>query len=178
MKSLIEGIPLIVFLVSARFIDPSLPENWLMPFAVSAILSVSIIFVMKKKRYIFNRVFLGINIYLIIGFLAFILKQYWLTQVYSNMKASGMLVGVIFTGIISTIFSRKGFIGIDHPNSRLITKYSTILIVIAIAVTPISYTFQESRIMAEVIPFSSIFIALNILRNLADKKLTNPKVRT
>lgn len=92
MIKLVEAVPLTVFLIFLRVMDTSVPENWRLPFIVCGVAAVGVVGVFLYKKMVFNRVLLGINLYLISGGLAFVTRQWWLNRIYNDLGASGMLL--------------------------------------------------------------------------------------
>ncbi|HCY84257.1 MAG TPA: hypothetical protein DHV36_03885, partial [Desulfobacteraceae bacterium] len=110
MIRFIEAIPITLFLAYIRRIDTQVPENFKGPFTISAAAAVLLICILVYKKQPLNRLFLGINLYLISGGAAFITHQYWLNRIYDDLQASGMLLWIIGVGVVTTLLSPRGFI--------------------------------------------------------------------
>ena len=152
MMNILEAIPLSVFLLYIRNIDTAIPQKWVAPFIISGLMALVVIILFLYKKITFNRIFLGINIYLFSGCMAFITNQSWLNSLYSNLQASGMLLLIIITGVVSIAFSSKGFIGINSPDRKSVKKFSVYLLVFSVCVFAISFGFRGSRILSELVP--------------------------
>jgi ABC-type uncharacterized transport system permease subunit len=81
MLNILEALPLSVFLISLKFIDKADPGAWEAPFVLSGLSALAIIFVFFYKKLVLNRIFLGINLYLISGGLAIITHQWWVNRI-------------------------------------------------------------------------------------------------
>ncbi len=164
MLNILETVPLIVFLISVSFIDKSIPMNWEGPFVLSGFVALAVILVFLYRKLLLNRIFLGINLYLFSGGLAFITHQWWLNQIYDSLQASGVLIWVIGIGVISTLISSKGFIGVESPDKKTIKKYSFFLLAASAIAFALSFGFQGNRILSESIPFVGLFLVHSSLK--------------
>lgn len=97
MLTILEVLPLSVFLLYIRNIDTQNLENWEAPFVLTGLLALVVIILFLYRKLLFNRIFLGINVYLLSGGLAFVAHQWWLNRIYNNLQASGMLLWVFIT---------------------------------------------------------------------------------
>ena len=178
----IEAVPLILFLIFYRIVAPDASQNWLAPYlagATGAVLTTSILCV---KGVLLNRIFLGINIYLLVGCLGVVTQQSWLTQLYGELRASGMLAWVVVVGIASLLFTPSGFIGVDSASRKFVIVYSVCLLVVAVVVFLLAYTFRSMRAVSETIPFALLFLSYAALRYHAGKNIDTaqdpPRVTT
>ncbi len=168
--NILEAIPLSVFLLYIRNIDTANPQSWVAPFITSGSMALIVIIVFLYKKITFNRIFLGINIYLLSGCIAFITHQSWLNRLYGSLQASGMLLLIIITGIVSTAFSPKGFIGINSPDKKSVIRFSAYLLIFSVCAFVISFFFQSSMILSELVPFIGLFFIQSALKSrFADK---------
>ncbi len=164
MLNILEAVPLIVFLISVSFIDTTVPMNWQGPFVLSGSVALSVILIFLYKKLLLNRIFLGINLYLFSGGLAFITHQWWLNRIYDSLQASGILIWVIGVGVITTLISPKGFIGIESPEKNNMKKYSFFLLTASVIAFAVSFGFQGNRILSESIPFVGLFLVHGSLK--------------
>ncbi len=164
MIKIIEAIPLMIFLGYLRVIDTQIPGNWKMPFLVSGCAATLVIVFSWYKKIIANRIFLGINLYFITGGLAFITHQWWLNNIYDQLQASGLLLWVVATGVITTFISSHGFIGVKSSNAESIRKYSYYLLLFSFIAFSISFLFRGNRVLSELVPFIGLFILQGVLK--------------
>jgi len=168
---LFEAAPLILFLGYYRVVEPATPQDWLAPYLAGAIGAVLTVLIFRIKGLSLNPVFIGINIYLLSGYLGLVTRQTWLSQLYGSFQASGMLAWVIVVGVASLLFSPAGFIGIDSKNRQIVVAYSVRLLIIAIAVFLLAYAFRTNRLFAESVPFVVLFAAHGVLKSRANAKI-------
>ena len=162
-----EVIPLSIFLVYFTFVEAKNMQNWRSTFFICALVSFLIIFLFLYIKMLFNRILLGINIYLLCGGIAFITHQWWLLKIYDNLQASGMLVWIIIIGIVSISLSQRGFIGIQSLDIKSVKKFSLYLLLFSLCAFFISFGFRGNRILSEILPF----IALYAIQSLFKKRL-------
>ncbi len=157
--NIIEFAPLSIFLIYIRSIDTSNPAAWQGPWLASGGVALAVILLFIFQKRIFHRIFLGINVYLLSGAAAFVTHQWWLTGIYDNLRASGVLLWVIATGIVSTIFSPRGFLGIDSFDAKAVKKYSFYLLIVAVLAFAVSLGFRGNHLLSELVPFMSLYLA-------------------
>ncbi len=163
MISVLEILPVAVFVLYLRIIDTSIPLNFQEPFVAAGALALVSFLVLGIKKKTMNRIFLGINIYLFTGGAAFITGFWWLALLYKNLQAAGMMAWIIITGFMAILFSSKGFIGADSPDKKLVTLFSFYLLFWSIVAFFISYLFRSNKILSELIPFMALFSIQKIL---------------
>lgn len=164
MIKIIEAIPLMVFLGYIRIIDTQIPENWKMPFLASGGAAILVIIFSFYKKKLADRILLGFNLYFITGGVAFITQQWWLNNFYDQLQASGLLLWVIGIGLITTLFSSYGFIGVKSFNTNSVKKYSFYLLLFSIIAFSLSFACRGNRVLSELVPFIGLFVLQRILR--------------
>ncbi|CAG36028.1 hypothetical protein [Desulfotalea psychrophila] len=162
---LFEIIPLSIFVLYIRFIDINTGQDWNLPFLISGLMALVAIILFTARKILFNRLFLGINIYLFSGALAIISHQWWLNEIYGKLHASGMLAWIVIVGFISLLLSPRGFIGVDCPDKNFIRKTSLLLLFTSVCAFALSFAFRGNRVLSEIIPFIMVFVMQQMLRN-------------
>ena len=160
-----EAIPLSVFLFYIRFVDAKNLQNWQSTFIVCGLVSFLIIILFLYRKILFNRILLGINIYLLCGGIAFITNQWWLLEIYDNLQASGMLVWIIIIGIVSISLSSRGFIGVQALDIKSVKKFSLYLLLFSLCAFIISFGFRGNRILSEILPFIALYVIQSLFKN-------------
>lgn len=164
MPGFLEAVPLILFLFFVNRIDTQIPMNWKLPFWVSGLAALLVILGFLYRKILINRVFLGINLYLITGALAFVTGQWWLNDAYGHFQASGMIVWIIIVGVLSTLISPHGFVGADPSEGNRVTQMSGWLILLSLGAFAISYAFRGERFYSEILPFGALFVGQTFLK--------------
>lgn len=171
---MLEASPLPIFLLYAAFIDQSINQNWEGPFVASSIVALFTTTILLWNRIRFNRLFIGINLYLLIGTVSLLTKHVWLNHVYEILKASGMLAGILIVGTCSLLFSPVGFIGIPSQDKKKVLTFSLYLLLIAGIAFVCSLYFQGNKILSELIPFIVLFSAQRKLQSNMMKPMEGP----
>ena len=165
-----EAIPLSIFLIYFRFVDAKNLQNWRSTFFICGLVSFLIIILFLYKKMLFNRLLLGTNIYFLCGGIAFITHQWWLLEIYNKLQASGVLVWIIIVGIVSTLLSPRGFIGVQSPDIKSVKKFSLYLLFLSLCAFIISFGFQGSRILSEILPFIALYVILSFFKKRLTEK--------
>ncbi|MCG8529497.1 MAG: hypothetical protein MI749_02410 [Desulfovibrionales bacterium] len=172
MLNLLEAIPLTIFAFWIRHMDTQVPGNWGVVFMVSGLAAIVVTSICLHKKISLNRIFLGINIYLCCGGLTFATKQWWLTRVYEHFQASGMILWVIIIGLISTLVSPNGFVGVHSPDKKRIQTFSVYLILLSLGAFAVSYAFRGNALLSEMIPFVGLVVGYNVFKKKAMETLS------
>ena len=125
-----------------RDMDRSIAQNWETPFIVSGLVALIPILGGFYRKKIFNRVLLGLNLYLLTGGIALITHQWWLNRLYGRFQGSGMLAWVVLVGLVSMVASSRGFIGVDCPDAKQVKVFSLYLLLVSMGAFLISFGFQ------------------------------------
>ncbi len=164
-----ETLPVLIFVYYIRYIDINTAQDWDLPYLISSAVAFVAIILFVARKLIFNRLFLGINLYLISGAIAIITHQWWLNRIYGDLQAAGLLAWVVVVGFVSLSFSPHGFIGVNSTDKRSVKIFSLFLLIISICAFSISFVFRENKIFSELVPFTLIFFTQHILRNKITK---------
>ncbi|MCK5310665.1 MAG: hypothetical protein KAJ62_01055 [Desulfobacteraceae bacterium] len=166
---LFEALPFLIFVYYIRYIDIQTVQDWNLPFFISGVAAFIAIILFFVHKIIFNRILLGINLYLISGAIAIITHQWWLNKIYGELHASGVLAWVVIVGLVCLLFSPHGFIGVNSADKHSIKKFSLLLFFVSICAFSISFVLRENRVFSELIPFTLIFFTQYILKNKVTK---------
>ena len=177
MRSIVEGLPILFFVVFLKSTNPQLLQNWQTLFMASGLSAIGVIIFYIHRRWVFNRLLLGVNLYLVIGAVAFILKLTWLYQAYERLQASGMLLWILITGMVSMALTLRGFIGVLCANYKTQIVFSVYLLICTLFAFALSYYFRGNSFLSEKIPFIFLFIAQGLLRRQLYKKRPQPDCR-
>jgi hypothetical protein len=163
---LFEMLPFLIFIYYIRYIDIDTAQGWNLPFFISGVVAFVVILLFVVRKNIFNRLFLGINLYLISGAIAIVTHQWWLGRIYGKLNASGVLAWIVVVGFVCLLFSPHGFIGVKSTDKQSIRKFSLFLFMISICAFSISFVFQENKIFSEFVPFTLLFFTQYIFQNI------------
>jgi hypothetical protein len=155
IEYLLGFIALVVFVTYAY--ANGLPTNarWEAAFKLGAVLAAVEITVLYQRKPPMNRLILGGNIWLLAGGLAFVVGQESFLRAYERLGEVSVFVSILAVGILSTAFSKKGFVGIEAPRKAVIT-YSLWLIAGAIAALCMAVYFKGDVKLAAVLPLTAL----------------------
>jgi len=106
------------------------------------------------------------------GAIAFITNQYWLNKIYDQLQASGLLLWVVITGMITTLISSYGFIGAKSFDPSPTKKYSFQLLIFSVIAFSLSFAFRGNKFLSELVPFIGLFVSQVILQEKFQRDLT------
>lgn len=162
--SIIEALPLTIFLAYIRRIDTQVPQNFEAPFVAGAFAAIAVINFSIYKKNRLDRILLGVNLYLISGGLAFITHQGWLNNLYGQLHVSGVILWIVVVGIGFTLFSPAGFIGKTSSDTQGIKKYSFYMLSAAVVMFAVSFLFRGNILVSEIAPFIVLFVLQKTFR--------------
>jgi hypothetical protein len=107
--------------------------TWRFAFEVAGALAVAellvLIFALKKPT---NRLIIAANIYLALGGLAFVLNQEWFLRKYEQLGLNTILSVMFLVGVLSTSFSKAGFVGV--VGSPIRTRQASYILLALVAI--------------------------------------------
>lgn len=109
-----------------------------------------------------NRVVLGVNLYLVIGALSFYLNWVLLGRAYDNLRETGVVAAITLIGLITTIASPYGFVGIAGPRAKVRNR-SMIMLAVAGAGCAVSLAFRGNLILSAAVPIMGIQLSQKFL---------------
>lgn len=164
LTKILESIPLPIFLIYSATIDKSLSQNWLGPYLASSIAALLATAILISKKIQLNRLFIGINLYLLSGSIGLLANLVWLNQLYGHLEAAGMLAWVIFVGLSSIGISPSGFIGVYSKDRKKIVISSLYLLLATLTALLVSLHFQGHWLYSNALPFVSLFAMHSMLK--------------
>jgi hypothetical protein len=111
VKYLLGFIALAVFGYLAFGSGPTSDAKFVHAFKVAGIVAVVEVTILMFRPAPVDRLIFGANLWLIVGGSAALLKQWWVLRIYEDFDAVSMFATMLGVGIVSTAFSRAGFVG-------------------------------------------------------------------
>lgn len=150
--SLFQFLPLTVFtLYSFRTGVPS-QERLFNGFIIGAVVAViQLLWLMRQQRPA-NRLILGANLWLIIGGAAVSLQLWGVLKIYRELREAGVLACMFEIGIVTTLFSRAGYVGSMSGETAQVRKYSYLLLFATMLALLSGLYFRGNTLLAAVIP--------------------------
>lgn len=160
--------PITVFLLVARY-GSFTDLAWYNAFIAAAIAALGINSFLLTQDIILDRFALGLNLFLMIGGLAFYFDIKPILYFYSNYKAASFFANITIVGILTMVFSPYGFIGVKSSDKKLIQTTSMQLLCFTFIALAASYFLNSySLFVSGALPF----IALRFAREPLAQKVT------
>ena len=154
--NLLETAPLLLFLLSIRVIDVSIPAQWLLPFGAGGFAALLCLTMQTWKNKFQHRLFLGVNLYLISGFLGILFQQEAIGRLYGELQSAGMFAWVAAVSAMTILLQKSWF---PEFNFKQTMKYSYYMTTIAIGALAITFIFKGNKLLSEIIPFVILLVA-------------------
>lgn len=161
MGRFFEVIPLTAFLVIMRNSDPSSENYWLLTYGISALAAIGCISFNVFTHGFQNKLFLGINCYLISGAVGIVTNQAWLMNLYSSMQSAAMLMWIMGIGIFALLFS--SWFPVQLRQNARVRLYESFMTLLTIGAFGLAYRYPENRLLSESVPFFALLIIYYML---------------
>jgi hypothetical protein len=159
-NSLIESIPLTLFLIYIHSQTLTPGRDWLTPYTMASVSALLITLFLYRQKTVLNRLFLGIHLYFFSGFIGLILKWHSLNNFYGYWGPLAMLGWIFALGIFTTFCTKNNFLGLP---TRLRIGSFWMLGVCGISIF-IAASFRNQLLLGEWLPFIILFSAYSLLR--------------
>lgn len=138
---LFQFLPLSVFVTYAYWHGSPGPERWVEAFKVGAALALVQFVLALLGTTPVNRLILGANLYLLVGGAAGVAKQWDVLTLYGRFMESGVFVYMTLVGLVTTVWSPVGYVGVPHPDTRKVRRYSLYLLAVTAGALGMSVLF-------------------------------------
>lgn len=119
----ITFLPLIIFMATYKY-----SSSWETAFTVGGVAAGLYLLFVFCKHIKHDLLITGVNCFLIGGAAMAVFNIGWLDKIYSYFGFSTVLVWMFIVGLIATIFSPEGFVGVKSDNKRLVMMTSISLL--------------------------------------------------
>jgi hypothetical protein len=123
---LFQFLPLSLFSMIGLWQPETSNQTWLMAFKVAALVGVFQLLLIFKLKIIMSRLILSANLYLILGGLASFFQQWWYLDFYNILQETAIFIVMIFVGIITMMWSKNSFVGIDKTLAKEVAERGSI----------------------------------------------------
>jgi len=164
----IQFLPLVAFLWTARYFGFN-DTGWMYAFYAGSVIAIiqSAIFVFYKI--FLNRFLLAINLFLLGGGLAFLTNSTILLNVYDNYQHIMLFVALIIVGVVTTFFTKAGFVGVENSSPVKTRRFSLYLLGASVLGLGAALVFKNYGIVSAAV----ILILLRFLNEYFEKSLKN-----
>jgi hypothetical protein len=166
----VEAMPLAVFLVYMTVMDPRAQVEWRTPYYAATALALVGSVALWRAGATLNRIYLGIALYFVSGTIALLTRWPWLNEEYGRLEGTAMLFWVVAVGLVATLASARGYVGIEGP-PRDVRNASWLLLAITVAATAVSLAFLGNRVLSSFAPFIAVFVAQALIKAGVTRKM-------
>jgi hypothetical protein len=169
---LIQFLPLSTFSTYAYWSGEPSNDRWVDAFIIGGVLGIVQLAMILyfARRSPLNRLVLAANLYLIVGGIACVMQWWDFMSLYATAMESAILGLMVVVGLVSTLFSRYGFIGVKiGPQRQLVKQYSFILLGSTLVAFAASLIFRGDSTFAAVIPIIFLAVILQLLKHRIKK---------
>lgn len=142
-------------------------QAWNEGFTIGTFLAAAQGIYFWRKKFDFDPFVIGMNAFLLTGFLAFQFKLNPVLLVYDVLREATSIAFIAVTGIVYTAASAQGFIGVAGIRPRRKSLLSILLILCCVGGVAFSYFFKGDRLLSTTLPFFLLFGARKLLRSHA-----------
>jgi hypothetical protein len=157
--SIFQFFPLSVFVGHAFWEGPPASDRWLHSFMISGLVALGQFIVLSKSPKPFNRLILGANVYLMFGGFSAAIR--WLTalELLNALREVGVLLSMLFVGLVATLSTSAGFIGIvNDQEASKIKRLSLIMIFATLLGLLLSIFYKGNFLVSAVLPITALGI--------------------
>jgi hypothetical protein len=152
VRGTLAFLPAVVFLRFAQWSGPVTDDRWMLAFEVVTPFAAAYLLYALVARKPGNRLVIATNLYLLVGGLMVLIGLYGGLRIYGVMRESAVLAFVVAVGIVTTAFSRSGFIATQSVDPSRVRRNSLILLAASIAALAVSWPLQGHPFFAAVLP--------------------------
>lgn len=159
---LVQFVPLSVFLAIIRCSDEPGP-NWKLAFIAGGFVAVIESILLSATKNVFNRFILAVNLFLFVGGVSFLFKINPILSLYKNLMQSALFASFLLVGLVTTLFSAYGFIGVNHSNKHIVRSRSIFLLMAFLMAFILSMLFRGNMLLAGILPFIGLLLINKLL---------------
>jgi hypothetical protein len=174
--TIIEFIPIMAFGWVVRLTSEN-GVNWKLAFIIGACLAVIEKAFLLAKSFPVNRIFLGVDVFLIIGGAGFLFNIQLILNIYGRLIQATLFASILAVGVLATFLTERGFIGIKHHDRKRVLIYSLYLLGACVAAFIVALLFRGNNFIAGVLPFTGMLVASNLLTKKLRDTTTKPHVK-
>jgi hypothetical protein len=159
--------PLVAFIAYATWNGPPSGERWVEAYKIASVLAAIQFLVALLLPRPANRLLLGANLYLLIGGVLASRGAGEGLKLYGVLQESALMLCIVAVGLLSTVASAAGFVGVENPDRTAVRSASVFVLVVAAALTAFSYLLRGSRFLAAGLPI----LVLSLLQRRMARRL-------
>ena len=165
IEYLLGFMALAIFVAYAYAHGTPTVARWEQAFKLGAILAALEIAILYARKPPMNRLILGGNIWLLVGGLAFVFGQEKFLRMYESMGEASVFAAILCVGIIATLYSKNGFVGVQASRNKVLT-YSAYLLIATATAFVTAIVFKGNIKIAGVLPLTALAFFHRYLRHV------------
>ena len=150
--ALVQFLPLSLFATYAFWNGAPDELRWQQAFEIASLAAIAQLAIVLPQSRPANRLVLAANLYLMLGGLAFLTRQWWYLQIYDALQESAIFVVMLCVGIGATLFTRSGFAALMHASRQAVIRASLWMLLATVLALGASVAFRGNRNLAAVLP--------------------------
>lgn len=156
----VQFIPMAVFLYVYKS-----SGDWVPAFQIGGAIAIVMLGASLFTGRVIDRVLLTINCFLLGGAAMFVFNIVWLQNLYSHFAQTTIFLWLLVIGILTTVFSPVGFIGLDGQRERKqITMHSIFLLAAVCVAIGVSLYFHDSTLRGFIVPWLAVVVFKDFLQ--------------
>lgn len=147
----LQYLPLTLFVWLIRF-----RYDWPAVFISAGFCAFVFLLILLKQKNVIDRFVLALYCFLMGGAAMFIFNIDWLQFLYQYFDKAMLLIWLFVVGILSTVMTSTGFIGVESVNKEKRNLYSYYLLIGVMIGLCVALYNRESILLAGAFPFMSV----------------------
>lgn len=161
--ALIQFAPLSFFATYAFWSGAPDDHRWEAAFKLASVAALVQFAVILPQRRPVNRLVLAANIYLLLGGLAFLTRQWWYLELYESLRESAIFALMLAVGAVATLTTRAGYVGLVDAPRNVVVRTSAVLLGATVMALIFSIAFRGDRYLAAVWPIIGLAVLQRLL---------------
>ena len=172
LLNIIEFIPIGVFGLVVRLTSEN-GVNWKLAFIIGGCFAVIEKALLMVKRFPFDRILLGTDVFLIIGGLGYLFNIQFILNIYLFLFHATFFASLLIIGVLTTFLTERGFIGVKHHQRNRVIIFSLYFLGAGVVAFLVSFAFRGNYMLAGVLPFTGMLAINWILAKRLHKNKSN-----
>jgi hypothetical protein len=164
LLAVLQFVPLSLFAAHAfaRDAHPA-PERWMEAYLLGAGAAAVQLAITVPRREPLDRLMLGANAYLLVGGLASLLGLWRVLLFYRAIQEAGIFAAMLLVGVVTTLWTRPGFVGVPHAEAGRVRRASLILLALTAGALGVTIAFPGGRRLGVTLLLLALIAAHRVL---------------
>lgn len=167
--AVIQYLPILIAMIVPFYAGDSL-RGWTMAFGVGVICANLQFILFKHFKIKFDPFAMGMNLFLLLGFVGFYFKITKVLSWYSQLRESTAFICIIVIVLYYSLFHAKSFMGIVFRSKKQRIIIYLIMVAAAVFSALVSYQFRGDRLLSTTVPLVMLYVTRTVLKILVERK--------